>query len=58
MNFLTGCIRVAVSFIRKVSNVCLRTSFVLQGIFHVPAYALRLSCASIKAFLKAFKITT
>lgn len=35
-------------------NICLRTLLVLQGTFQTLAYALRLSCASIKALLKAF----
>ncbi len=34
-------------------NICLRTLLVLQGTFQMLAYALRLSCASIKALLKA-----
>ncbi len=34
-------------------NICLRAAFVLQATFQTLAYALRLSCASIKALLKA-----
>ncbi len=42
-----------IGFLGNFSNVYLCASLVLQGTFQTLAYALRLSCAPIKAFLKA-----
>ncbi len=38
------------------SDICLRTAFVLYPTFRILAYALRLSCTSIKAFFKGFNL--